>query len=148
LLIRSEKNRERKPHLRNAHSRAPYSVDDPIGIMGAMNAYPLMFRSTDLVVVNKMDLLEHLDFDLEQCLGNLDAVNPGVKRILTSARTGEGVDEWCAWLGRRGAPSWASSTRRTRGGSSRSASESLHPTTSQAGQHSLRYGYATINRTG
>ncbi len=53
----------------------------------------------------KVDLLEHLDFDLEQLLGNLDAVNPGVERILTSARTGHGVNEWCSWLERRGAPS-------------------------------------------
>ena len=65
--------------------------------------YPLMFRSADLVLVNKVDLLEHLDFDLELFLGNLDAVNPGVGRILTSARTGRGVEEWCAWLqGRKG----------------------------------------------
>jgi hydrogenase nickel incorporation protein HypB len=63
--------------------------------------YPLMFRSADLVLVNKVDLLEYLDFDLEQFLGNLDAVNPGVGRILTSARTGQGVDEWCEWLGGR-----------------------------------------------
>ncbi|MDQ3912224.1 MAG: hydrogenase nickel incorporation protein HypB [Actinomycetota bacterium] len=63
--------------------------------------YPLMFRSADLVLVNKVDLLEHLDFDLEQFLGNLDAVNPGVPRILTSARTGRGVEEWCSWLEKR-----------------------------------------------
>jgi hydrogenase nickel incorporation protein HypB len=63
--------------------------------------YPLMFRSADLILVNKVDLLEHLDFDLEQFLGNLDAVNPGVRTVLTSARTGQGVDEWCDWLGQR-----------------------------------------------
>ena len=63
--------------------------------------YPLMFRSADLVLVNKVDLLEHLDFDLERFLGNLDAVNPGVRTVLTSARTGQGVDEWCDWLGKR-----------------------------------------------
>jgi hydrogenase nickel incorporation protein HypB len=63
--------------------------------------YPLMFRSADLVLVNKVDLLEHLDFNLEQFLGNLDAVNPGVRPILTSARTGQGVDEWCDWLAQR-----------------------------------------------
>jgi hydrogenase nickel incorporation protein HypB len=62
--------------------------------------YPLMFRSVDLVLVNKVDLLEHLDFDLEQFLRNLEAVNPGVDRILISARTGQGVDEWCSWLER------------------------------------------------
>jgi hydrogenase nickel incorporation protein HypB len=63
--------------------------------------YPLMFRSADLVLVNKVDLLQHLDFDLEQFLGNLDAVNPGVERILTSAKTGKGVQEWCEWLRQR-----------------------------------------------
>jgi hydrogenase nickel incorporation protein HypB len=63
--------------------------------------YPLMFRTADLVLVNKVDLLEYLDFDLEQFLGNLDVVNPGVRRILTSAKTGQGVDEWCAWLVQR-----------------------------------------------
>jgi hydrogenase nickel incorporation protein HypB len=63
--------------------------------------YPLMFRTADLILVNKVDLLEHLDFDLEEFLDNLDAVNPGVRRVLTSARTGQGVDEWCDWLGQR-----------------------------------------------
>src|SRR3954454_3663583 len=43
--------------------------------------YPLMFRSADLVLVNKIDLLPHLDFNLEQYLRSLDAVNPGVERI-------------------------------------------------------------------
>ncbi|MBA2443297.1 MAG: hydrogenase nickel incorporation protein HypB [Rubrobacter sp.] len=63
--------------------------------------YPLMFRSADLVLVNKVDLLEHLDFDMQQFLGHLEAVNPGVRHILTSARTGQGVEEWCAWLQQR-----------------------------------------------
>jgi hydrogenase nickel incorporation protein HypB len=63
--------------------------------------YPLMFRSADLMLVNKVDLLEHLDFDMEQFLGNLDSVNPGVRRILTSARTRQGVEEWCSWLEER-----------------------------------------------
>ena len=67
--------------------------------------YPLMFRSADLVLINKVDLLEHLDFDLDLFLGNLDAVNPSVERVLTSARTGQGVGEWCSWLKRRGASS-------------------------------------------
>lgn len=67
--------------------------------------YPLMFRSADLVLVNKLDLLPHLDFDLDLFLANLEAVNPGVERILTSARTGQGVEEWCSWLERRKASS-------------------------------------------
>ena len=62
--------------------------------------YPLMFRSCELVLVNKLDLLPHLDFDLDRLLYNLDAVNPGVERMLVSARTGEGVDAWREWLGR------------------------------------------------
>jgi hydrogenase nickel incorporation protein HypB len=60
--------------------------------------YPLMFRACELVVVNKIDLLPHLDFDLDRYLRNLDAVHPGVERLLVSARTGEGVEAWCDWL--------------------------------------------------
>lgn len=60
--------------------------------------YPLMFRACELVLVNKVDLLEHLDFDLDRFLQNLSAVNPGASRMLVSARTGEGVDEWREWL--------------------------------------------------
>jgi hydrogenase nickel incorporation protein HypB len=60
--------------------------------------YPLMFRACELVVVNKIDLLPHLDFDLDRYLHNLDAVHPGVDRLLVSARTGEGVDAWRDWL--------------------------------------------------
>jgi hydrogenase nickel incorporation protein HypB len=52
----------------------------------------------DVVVVNKVDLLPHLDFDLEGFLANLRSVNPTARIIHTSARTGEGVDEWCDWL--------------------------------------------------
>ena len=53
--------------------------------------YPLMFRACELVVVNKIDLLEHLDFDVDRLEANLDAVHPGVERMRVSARTGEGV---------------------------------------------------------
>lgn len=54
--------------------------------------YPLMFRACELVVINKIDLLEHLDFDLDRFVTNLEQVHPGVEYLLTSARTGEGVD--------------------------------------------------------
>ncbi len=60
--------------------------------------YPLMFRTCDLVLVNKIDLLAHLDYDLDRFLYNLDQVHPGVPRLLVSARTGEGIDEWREWL--------------------------------------------------
>jgi len=60
--------------------------------------YPLMFRTCDLVLINKVDLLPHLEFDLDKLLYNLEAVHPGVDRMLVSARTGEGVDDWRDWL--------------------------------------------------
>ena len=60
--------------------------------------YPVMFRSADLVAINKIDLLPHLDFDLDLFRANLRKINPGVTTINVSARTGEGVDEWCDWL--------------------------------------------------
>jgi hydrogenase nickel incorporation protein HypB len=60
--------------------------------------YPLMFRACELVVLNKLDLLPHVDFDVERFLHNLDAVHPGVAHLLVSARTGEGVDELRDWL--------------------------------------------------
>jgi hydrogenase nickel incorporation protein HypB len=62
--------------------------------------YPLMFRACELVLINKLDLLPHLDFELDRFLHNLDAVHPGVERIALSARTGEGVEEWRDWLAR------------------------------------------------
>jgi len=60
--------------------------------------YPVMFRAADVVVVNKIDLLPHLDFDLDEFLANLSGVNPTARVIMASARSGEGVDEWCGWL--------------------------------------------------
>jgi hydrogenase nickel incorporation protein HypB len=60
--------------------------------------YPLMFRTCELVVVNKTDLLPHLDFDLDRFFENLDAVHPGVERMLVSARSGEGVGAFRDWL--------------------------------------------------
>jgi hydrogenase nickel incorporation protein HypB len=60
--------------------------------------YPLMFRACELVLINKIDLLEHLDFDLDRFLHHLDAVHRGVPRMLMSARTGEGVDAFARWL--------------------------------------------------
>ena len=66
--------------------------------------YPLMFRAVELVVVNKIDLLPHLDFDLDLYLRNLETVHPGVAYALVSARTGEGIGAWRDWLLRRAAP--------------------------------------------
>jgi hydrogenase nickel incorporation protein HypB len=60
--------------------------------------YPLMFRACELVLVNKIDLLPHLDFRLDLLLANVEAVHPGVRTMLVSARTGEGIDAWRDWL--------------------------------------------------
>ncbi len=60
--------------------------------------YPVMFRAADVVVVNKVDLLPHLEVDLDAFEANLRAVNPTGTVIHASARTGEGVAEWCDWL--------------------------------------------------
>jgi len=60
--------------------------------------YPLMFRACELVLVNKIDLLPHLEFDLDKLLYHLDAVHPGVVHIELSAKSGEGIDAWRDWL--------------------------------------------------
>ena len=61
--------------------------------------YPVMFRSVDLVLINKVDLLPYLDFDLELFERNLREVNPEVESLRVSAKTGEGMDAWHEWLG-------------------------------------------------
>jgi hydrogenase nickel incorporation protein HypB len=66
--------------------------------------YPLMFRTCELVLVNKVDLLPYLDFDLDKFLYNLDAVHPGVERMLVSAKTGDGIEAWRDWLVKLGSP--------------------------------------------
>ncbi len=70
--------------------------------------YPLMFRACELVVVNKVDLLEHLDYDMDKFLYHLHGVHPDVPHLLVSARTGEGVDAFRDYLvrlaSRAGAP--------------------------------------------
>jgi len=60
--------------------------------------YPVMFRAADVIVINKVDLLPHLDFDMAAFRENLAAVNPDAVTIETSAKTGDGVTEFCAWL--------------------------------------------------
>jgi hydrogenase nickel incorporation protein HypB len=63
--------------------------------------YPLMFRACELVLINKVDLLAHLEFDLDRFLYHLEAVHPGVATMELSARTGEGIEGWRAWLRER-----------------------------------------------
>jgi len=60
--------------------------------------YPLMFHACDAIVINKLDLLAHLDFDLDLLRANIAAVNPQAEQFLVSARSGEGVAAWRDWL--------------------------------------------------
>ncbi|HEV7192157.1 MAG TPA: hydrogenase nickel incorporation protein HypB [Jatrophihabitantaceae bacterium] len=60
--------------------------------------YPVMFRSADVVFMNKVDLLPHLELDVDLFMRNLRAVNPSAPVIAVSAHTGEGVDDCVAWL--------------------------------------------------
>jgi hydrogenase nickel incorporation protein HypB len=63
--------------------------------------YPLMFRRADLVVVNKVDLLGHTDFDPRTAERAVHDVHPGVAILSASCRTGEGIGDVAAWLERR-----------------------------------------------
>ena len=60
--------------------------------------YPLMFSICDVVVVNKIDVLPYFDFDMEKCREGVRMRNPKAKLIPISAKTGEGVDDFAAWL--------------------------------------------------
>jgi hydrogenase nickel incorporation protein HypB len=60
--------------------------------------YPDMFHAADLMLLNKIDLLPHLDFNVEQCIENARRINPGIKVLQLSATTGEGMDGWLKWL--------------------------------------------------
>jgi hydrogenase nickel incorporation protein HypB len=72
--------------------------------------YPVMFRSVELVLVNKIDLLEHLDFDLALLEANLREVNQDATVLKVSARSDDGLDAWYDWLQARraAAPAGAS----------------------------------------
>jgi len=67
--------------------------------------YPDMFRRASLMLLNKIDLLPYLDFDLERCIEYARRINPGIGILRVSARTGEGLDGWVEWIrqGRAGA---------------------------------------------
>jgi hydrogenase nickel incorporation protein HypB len=71
--------------------------------------YPLMFRVSQLLLLNKLDLLEHLDFDPARFSANATRVNPALPIIELSARTGQGFEAWVDWLAQEVA---ANATRR------------------------------------
>ncbi len=60
--------------------------------------YPLMFSICDVVLINKIDVIPYFDFDMDKCREYILLRNPNAKIIPICARTGEGIDEWAAWL--------------------------------------------------
>lgn len=62
--------------------------------------YPHVFRTADLVLVNKIDLLPHVDFDVGRCVGYARRANPRVEVLEVSATRGDGLEGWYGWLRR------------------------------------------------
>lgn len=81
--------------LGEAHKVAILSItegeDKPI-------KYPDMFHAADLLLLNKIDLLPYLDFDMEKCIDYAKKVNPSIQILKVSATTGQGMDDWYQWI--------------------------------------------------
>jgi hydrogenase nickel incorporation protein HypB len=81
--------------LGEAHKVAILSVtegeDKPI-------KYPDMFHAADLMLLNKIDLLPYLEFNVEKCIEYARRVNPGIQVLQVSATSGEGMEDWYQWL--------------------------------------------------
>ncbi|MCL4473619.1 MAG: hydrogenase nickel incorporation protein HypB [Actinobacteria bacterium] len=60
--------------------------------------YPLIFRAVDAILVNKIDLVDHCDFDLDQFREVVGGLNPEAPVIELSCREGAGLEDWCGWL--------------------------------------------------
>ncbi|WP_346914567.1 hydrogenase nickel incorporation protein HypB [Clostridium sp.] len=60
--------------------------------------YPLMFSIVDVLLINKIDAIDYFDFNLEVVKEQVKKLNPNIKVIPISARTGEGIDEWANWI--------------------------------------------------
>ncbi|MFD3523196.1 hydrogenase nickel incorporation protein HypB [Streptomyces sp. NPDC058653] len=63
--------------------------------------YPYMFAAADLVIINKIDLLPYVDFDVARCEEYARSVNPGLRLLTVSATTGEGMRDWYDWVAER-----------------------------------------------
>jgi hydrogenase nickel incorporation protein HypB len=63
--------------------------------------YPYMFRTSDLCVINKTDLLPYVDFDIEKAKGYAKQINPGLEILEVSVKTGEGMEGWYNWIKRK-----------------------------------------------
>ena len=60
--------------------------------------YPVLFRQSHLLIVNKLDLVPYTDFNMERLYTDAKLINKDIEILETSARTGQGIEEWCAWL--------------------------------------------------
>jgi hydrogenase nickel incorporation protein HypB len=60
--------------------------------------YPDMFHAADLVLLNKVDLLPYVEFDVDRCIEYARRIKPGIKVLRISATTGEGMEHWCQWV--------------------------------------------------
>ena len=99
-----------KPFLLLVELKCDPSDDsaDPIALADAVLAvtegadkplkYPHMFAAAGLVIVNKIDLLPYVDFDLEVCSKHARSINPHVQILPVSATTGEGIQAWYNWI--------------------------------------------------
>ena len=78
-------------HKRVVLSSMPEGDDKPY-------KYPLMFTEADVMLVNKLDLLPHLDFNASYFCEGITRLNPTVKILQVSCKTGEGLEQWFSWL--------------------------------------------------
>ncbi len=60
--------------------------------------YPLMFQESAALILNKMDLTEHLDVDVDKIVKDVSSLNKSIRIFTCSAKTGEGMDSWVNWL--------------------------------------------------
>ena len=60
--------------------------------------YPLMFETSDALVISKIDALPYFNFDMEKCMERARRLNPDIQIFPLSAKTGEGMDAWISWL--------------------------------------------------
>jgi hydrogenase nickel incorporation protein HypB len=78
-------------HKRVVISSLPEGDDKPI-------KYPLIFVDADAVIINKMDLLPHVDFDIAAFRHSITGLNPKVEVFQLSCKTDEGIEIWCSWI--------------------------------------------------
>jgi hydrogenase nickel incorporation protein HypB len=60
--------------------------------------YPNIYRGIDALIINKIDLLPYVDYNLDYFRRGVELLNPGVTTFPISCRTGEGVDSWVLWV--------------------------------------------------